>query len=137
MQDRPTADELMGAIEDFLRGDVLPRISGRVRYHLLVALNMLGIVRRELDQESLHLRREWDGLRELDLAGNDPEDFPSALRSVNERLCAAIRAGEFDTGPRRKVLFAHLRTVVEDKLRVANPAFLERVRSPGGPNVPS
>lgn len=136
MQDRPTADELLGAIEDFLRSDVLPAISGRVRYHLLVSLNMLSIVRRELDQEPRHWRREWEGLRALGLAGPGPEDLPSALRSVNEQLGVAIRAGEFDSGAGREALLAHLRVVVEDKLRVANPGFLERVSGPGEEDVP-
>jgi len=127
VQDRPRLDELLSAVEDFLRADVLPGAAGRTRYHLLVALNLLAIARRELADEPARLRREWDGLRGLGRVSHDPADYASALRFVNERLCAAIRAGDFDSGPPREELLAHLRGVVADKLRVTNPAYLERV----------
>ena len=127
MQDRPGLDELLGAVEAFLRGDVLPAAAARTRYHLLVALNLLAIARRELALEPRLLRREWDGLRELGLVSHEPADYASALRFVNDRLCAAIRAGDYDGAARRAELLGHLRRVVADKLRVANPAFLERV----------
>ena len=128
MQDRPNLDELLGAIETFLRGDVLPEAAGRPRYHLLVALNLLAIARRELAQEPRHLRREWDGLGELGRVSHDPADYPAALHLANTRLCASIRSGDYDAGAQRSVLLAHLRRVGADKLRVANPAFLARVR---------
>lgn len=131
MQDRPTVEELLAAVQDFLRGDVMPGAAGRVRFHLLVAQNLLEIVRRELALEPRLLRREWDGLRELGLVGPDPADYGKALAAANGRLCVAIREGSYDAGAARGTLLAHLRTVVEDKLRVANPSFLERVRSAG------
>jgi Domain of unknown function (DUF6285) len=127
MQDRPTPEELLAAVQAFLRADVLPESGGRVRYHLLVALNLLEIVRRELALEPSHLRRERDGLRALGLAGPGAADDDAAVRHANERLSAAIRTGAYDADPARARLLAHLRAVLEDKLRVANPAFLERV----------
>lgn len=127
MQDRPTPDELLGALEAFVRGEVLPEADGRRRYHLLVALNLLAVLRRELALEPRHLRREWDGLRTLGRVSHEPADYPSAVRHANETLCAAIRAGDYDHGAGREALLRHLRAVVADKLRIANPAFLERV----------
>ncbi len=137
MQDRPRVDELIEAVEDFLRGDVLPRSEGRSRYHLRVALNLLNIVRRELAHEPSHQRKEWDGLRELGAVSHDPADYATALRPANERLCAAIRDGQYDAEGPRGNLLTHLRRVVEDKLRVANPGFLERVLGLGAPNPPA
>ena len=137
MQDRPRVDELIEAIENFLRGDVLPRSDGRSRYHLRVALNLLNIVRRELAHGPLQLRMEWDGLRELRAVSHDPADYATALRLANERLCAAIRDGQYDAEGPRGNLLAHLRRVIEDKLRVANPGFLERVLGPVPPNPPA
>jgi hypothetical protein len=136
MQDRPRVDELIEAVEDFLRGDVLPRSEGRSRYHLRVALNLLNIVRRELAHGPRHQRREWDGLRELGAVSRDPADYATALRSANDRLCAAIRDGQYGAEGPRENLLAHLRRVVADKLRVANPGFLERVLGQGAPDPP-
>ena len=49
MTERPTPDELAEAIEEFLAGEVLPTLDDhRARFRMLVALNALGIVRREL-----------------------------------------------------------------------------------------
>lgn len=128
MQDRPDKDELLGVIEAFLREDVLPASAGRVRYHLLVALSLLGILRRELSAEPHALQREWDGLRALGVAGPGPEPNAAAVHTANERLCADIRAGTYDAGAERATLLAHLRRVVTDKLGVANPDFLARVQ---------
>lgn len=137
MQDRPRVDELIEAVEDFLRGEVLPRSEGRSRYHLRVALNLLNIVRRELALGPRHQRKEWDGLRELGVVSRDPADYATALRSANDRLCGAIRDGQYDAEGPRGNLLAHLRRVVEDKLRVANPGFLERVLGRGAPDPPA
>jgi hypothetical protein len=49
VSERPTPDELAEAIEEFLAGEVLPTLDDhRARFRMLVALNALGIVRREL-----------------------------------------------------------------------------------------
>jgi len=150
MQDRPTADELLAAIAAFLRADVLPGTPGRLRFHLRVATNLLAVLRRELEAEPAARRREWAGLHALEglsLDGpppgpDDPPPPPESLRGANERLCAAIREGAYDAdapegAARRTALLAHLRAVVTDKLRIANPAFLERVQQEqaggGGP----
>ncbi len=51
MSERPTADELAEAIEEFLADEILPTLDDpRLRFRMLVALNALGIVRRELDR---------------------------------------------------------------------------------------
>ena len=51
MSERPTPEELAEAIEEFLAGEILPTLADhRLRFRLLVALNALGIVRRELTQ---------------------------------------------------------------------------------------
>jgi hypothetical protein len=40
-------------------------------------------------------------------------------------LTAKIRAGEADEGARRREVLAVVRQSVEDKLRIANPRYLE------------
>ncbi len=50
MTERPTAQELAEAIQEFLAGEILPTLTDhRLRFRMLVALNALGIVYRELD----------------------------------------------------------------------------------------
>src|SRR5262249_18204265 len=50
MSERPTAQELAEAIQEFLAGEILPTLDDhRLRFRMLVALNALGIVYRELD----------------------------------------------------------------------------------------
>ena len=97
MSDRPTAPELVEAVTEFLLAEVLPAAEDpRLRFRTLVALNALGIAYREL------VAAPGD---ELDTAA----------------LAARIRAGDVREGD-----LALLKAHVADKLRVSNPAALER-----------
>ena len=50
MTERPTAQELTEAILEFLGGEILPTLTDqRLRFRMLVAMNALGIVHRELE----------------------------------------------------------------------------------------
>ena len=127
MQDRPTADELLEAIADFLTTDVEPHVPDWLRFQLRVARNSLTIIRRELAHEDRFLRDEWQGLDAL--LGEVPRpDAPTELQlsvlARNEELCARIQAGDFDRPEARRALLEHLRTVVENKLRISNPRYV-------------
>jgi hypothetical protein len=99
MSDRPTALELLEAVEEFLSSEVLPTLDDqRLKFRTLVAMNALGIARRELEADEPG--QDEDELRELARrirAGDVPEDAPDVLK-------------------------AH----VAAKLRVSNPRYLER-----------
>lgn len=109
--DVPTAAQLVAAVKDFLATDVLPAVEGRVRFHTRVAINVLGMVEREIElgpaQAAAHAAR----LAELGVAGD-------------AELAAAIRDGRLDED---SALVAALTAAVRDKLAVANPGYL-----PGG-----
>ena len=95
--DRPDAAELVEAVFEFLAEEVLPNAPDhRAKFRTLVAMNALAIVRRELESE---------------------EQFPDAdeLREKARR----IRAG---APPDLAELKAH----VAAKLRISNPAYLEK-----------
>ena len=95
--DRPDAAELVEAVFEFLAEEVLPNAPDhRAKFRTLVAMNALGIARRELEAD---------------------ERFPSQdeLRKLSRR----IRAGE----PADR---AELREHVAAKLRISNPAYLEK-----------
>ena len=131
MQDRPTYDELLSAVEHFL-GDLVANLEGSRSFHARVAANAVRLVRRELEHEDALLASEWSGLDSLLGAQERPADRPglrSALRDRNEALCDRIRSGELDEGPSAKQAFAHVRTTVRNKLTVSDPGLLERSES--------
>ena len=134
MQDRPTALELLKAVERFLDEQVVPNSEGSRRFHARVAANVLRIVARELEQEEEHLSAEWAGLEALLGPAERPAtlaDLRQGLRRCNEELCERIRAGEADSGAYREQVLAHVRQTVRDKLTVSDPRWL--LPSEGGP----
>jgi hypothetical protein len=99
MPDRPAAPELIEAVFEFLSGELLPTIDDhRLRFRTLVAMNALGIARRELE------------------AGEESMG-EGEIRDLAQR----IRAGDVDED-----LHARLKEHVAEKLRVSNPAYLEK-----------
>jgi hypothetical protein len=98
VSERPTAEELAEAIEEFLAGEILPTVTdARLRFRTLVALNALGIVRRAL-------------------AKLPPEDD-----AAQRTLAAQIRAGNVPAGT-----LARVKADVEARLRIDSPGFLDR-----------
>ena len=128
MQDRPTYDELLAAVERFLDDEIVAKSDGARRYQGRVAANVLRLVRRELAREEKALDREWDGLDAL-LGASDRPDTRAALRDAlaerNDELCARIRAGDADAGTFRDASLGHVRRTVRDKMLVSNPSWVD------------
>ena len=98
MSERPTPDELAEAIEEFLANEILPTLDDhRLRFRTLVALNALGIVRRELTKLP-------------------PEDD-----AEDRELAACIRAGDVPAGT-----LARVKADVAARLRIDSPRYLDR-----------
>ena len=98
MSERPTAQELCEAILEFLGGEILPTLTDqRLRFRMLVAMNALGIVYRELDA------------------------LPVEDDAEQRELARQIRAGVIPPGT-----LARVNADVEARLRIASPQFLER-----------
>ena len=114
-QDRPTAQELVTAVREFLEHDVMAATEGRVQFHTRVAVNVLNIVARELeygDDFAAHERA-----RAAALLGHDGD-----VDTLERELAAAIRSGavdDHDAGVR-----AHVRATIREKLLIANPGYL-------------
>ena len=128
MQDRPTHDELLAAVEHFLDAEIVPNVPGSRGFHARVAANAIRIVRRELSSEEELLAAEWSGLDGVLGPTERPtgrEQLRTALRERNEALCALIRGGDSDDEAARQV-FDHVRRTVRDKLTVSDPPLLER-----------
>ena len=98
MSDRPTPDELAEAIEEFLANEILPTLDDhRLRFRTLVALNALGIVRRELAK------------------------LPSSDDTAQRELAARIRDGDVPPGT-----VARAKADVAARLQIDSPRYLER-----------
>lgn len=119
MQDLPTAAELVEAVREFLERDVFPELTGRRRFHTRVAMNVLGIVERELLLGGEADANERERLGRL-LPGGDVGD--RSLVELNAELAAAIR--DDTLGASRAELVAHLRETLRDKLAIANPRYI-------------
>jgi hypothetical protein len=98
VSERPTPDELAEAIAEFLAGEILPTLDDhRARFRMLVALNALGIVRRELAK------------------------LPPVDDAEQRELAARIRVGVV---PARTL--ARVKADVVERLLIASPHYLER-----------
>ncbi len=127
MQDRPTYDELLAAIERFLDDEIAAKSEGAHRFYGRVAANTLRIVRRELEREDEQLAREWAGLDTLLGPATRPagrRELREAIASRSGELCERIRRGEADADPFRQAVLDHVRQTVRDKLLVTNPGWL-------------
>lgn len=100
MSERPTPDELTEAIEEFLANEILPTLGDhRLRFRTLVALNALGIVRRELTRVP-------------------PEDD-----AEQRELATRIRERDVPAGT-----LARVKADVAARLLIDSPRYLDRYR---------
>lgn len=106
---RPTVEELLEAVEEFLTGPVTEATGGQVRFHARVAANVVRLAARQLRAGPGPEQRAHEGLAALGAA------------SLAE-LCSAIRRGTFDG--REGELFPFLWSTVADRLAVAHPRHL-------------
>lgn len=107
--DAPSAVELLESVREWLEHDVMSTVEGRLLFHARVAMNVLDIVRREIEMGPEQVATHRDV---LDRLGH--EDDASLAR--------AVRAGEYDAD--LVGILRALRPVVEDKVKVANPRYL-------------
>ena len=130
MQDRPTTVELLEAVREFLERDVLPSLTVHgVRYRMLIALNVLRIVEREVPGREARLRDELAALADLFDRPREPPPADAALlerrvQEANQELCERIRTGAADAGPWRARVLAHVGTMVDEKLGINVPQRL-------------
>ena len=128
MHDRPTADELLRAVEMLLDEQLVPTLEGSGKYNARVAANVIRIVRRELQLEESQLDAEWRGLDLLLGAAQRPPGVSALKQQLAERnreLSERIREGDADAGRFRELALAHVRDTVHAKMEVGNPRWLD------------
>ena len=117
LHDRPTAAELVAAVREYLERDVMTATEGRVAFHARVAVNVLGMVERELELGAAQDAEEHE--RMVTLLGRD-----GTVRELTEVLARGIRDGSIDLP--WTDLVEGVRGTVRAKLEVANPGYLDR-----------
>jgi hypothetical protein len=114
MQDKPDPTDLVVTVAKFLRGELLPTLTGHLEFQLRVSINALELVARQLSLEPAANATEIERLTALLGHGGD-------LSALNGELCATIAAGRatLDTPG----LAEHLWATTMDKLAVDQPAY--------------
>ncbi len=110
LHDLPTSAELLEAVREWMERDVMSATEGRLQFHTRVAINVLAIVQREIELGAGQAVAQAARLHALGC--NDEAD-----------LATKIRDGSFDD--RLDEVRALVRESVVDKLRVANPKYLD------------
>jgi hypothetical protein len=118
----PTSADLVEAVAEFLRTDLLPLLDGRAHFDARVAANVLDTVERELRDGGAY-------------AGDHVRRLAALGVADDARLAGAIREGALDG--RLAELVAILRRDTRDRLAIANPRYLTEADADGPPPDPS
>lgn len=114
MPDMPT---LLGAAVKYLEEELLPALDGYHRFQTRVTINVLKLVRRELDLRATQSDAESSRLSEILGHGG-------GVRALNDELCESIRSGAI--GLNDEKLRSHLRQSLADALAINNPKWMTR-----------
>ena len=126
MQDRPSADELLEALAEFLDSEVVPALDGRKRFHAIVAANVARIAAREFRLAPAQREDEASELRALLGEASAGAANDETLTKLNAELCRRIDQGDADSGDFRAAVLAFLRRATERKLAIDDPKRLGR-----------
>lgn len=119
MQDRPSAEELLETVADFLHNEVLPVTQGPVQHQVRVAANLCRILKRERELGEEQEAEERRLLTSV-LGLCDP---PPPVLELNEALVEALHRGEDPALERRA--WQALVKIARGKLAVAKPGYDE------------
>ena len=122
MQDEPTPTELVKAVADFLRTEIMPAIKGHNAFKLRVGINALDLVTRQLALQGPSETAEAARLKAL--LGID-----GSLMELNRALADKIASGEVDLNT--PGLKEHLWQTTMDKLAVDQPNYASYKREQG------
>ena len=122
MQDEPTPTELIKAVADFLRNEIVPEIKGHNAFKLRVGINALDLVTRQLTMAEDSDAAELVRLKRL--LGMD-----GALIDLNRTRSEKIAKGEVDLNT--PGLAEHLWQTTMDKLAVDQPNYASYKRELG------
>jgi hypothetical protein len=125
----PTTVELVDALVGFVEGVCAPHLRDRDAFLARVAVNALGVIRRELEQgQALEAAAAARLTRLLGREGD--------YTGLNRALCEAIRTGEL--GMSTPGLLAHLKAETMDRVAIDQPKYagLKAALATGRPSDP-
>jgi Domain of unknown function (DUF6285) len=108
----PPGVELLEAVRQFLRQEVLPELDGFKAYNTRVAANALGIVARELQMGA--------GLAELDTQIATTLGLDAQAGAVTQQVALALRDGTLVVDDR---VLAYLRQRTLLSIAIDNPKY--------------
>ena len=123
MQDEPTPEELIKAVADFLRDEIVPEIKGHNAFKLRVGINALDLVTRQLTLVQPSDAAETERLSRL-------LGMQGSLLELNRALSERIASGESDL--QTPGLSEHLWQTTLAKLAVDQPNYGSYKRELGG-----
>ena len=118
----PSAEQIVDVLEYFLQDDVSPELGARKQFRCRVALNLLGILRRELTQRDAVTRQQRARLQ--DILGTDEHE----LSRLNKELANQIRFGKVELDDER--IAQHVRLAQREHLSISNPKWLDEQADP-------
>jgi hypothetical protein len=114
MLGEPQAKQLIEAVSLYLEKTALPKLEGHAAFHGKVAMNVLAIIGRELEQGPTAAAREAALLAALGFAGDD-------LQAQRRSLCDAIHAGAVT--PDTPGLLPALCEIVAARVAIEQPGY--------------
>jgi len=121
MQVQPTTVALLQSVIEFMRDTAAPELSGKTAFHARVAINVLDIVKRELELSPAAEVSEVERLRRL----LDRQEGGSM--ELNRELCNRIARG--DMTMQTPGLASHLWDVAVDRLAIDQPNYSTYLRA--------
>lgn len=113
---RPNTHELVESVREMLEVQLLPALTDKALvYSSRVAVNILKIVERELQQVEAYRHSERESLESILSVQEDDID------TLNSILVEKINQGEFDADNRE--LLAHFQRTVLGKIAIDNPQY--------------
>ena len=116
MPGRPPTGDLLDVVREFMERDLLPLLSAELWFQCKVAINILGVVVRELQMSPGVEAAERERLAAI--LGK-----PGSVDDLNRELCALIRQGKI--GAESPALVQHLRAITTDALKINNPKWID------------
>jgi hypothetical protein len=111
----PDVQTLLDAAGQYLEQALLPTLSGYHRFQTRVTVNVLNIIRRELENRAAQELAESDRL--IAIVGHG-----ATLEALTDELCDLIRTGSID--PNRAALHSHIKQSLADALAINNPKWV-------------
>jgi hypothetical protein len=113
----PDAVTMLGAAVKYMEAELLPTLEGYHRFKTRVTINVLAMIKRELEMRDGHAAAERERLAAI--LGHAGE-----VEELSRELADKIQAGALSSDD--PALRAHIRQILADALAINNPKWLTR-----------